>query len=461
MTASDSQIGATALLSKFAEGLTYSNLPSTTIHAARRAVVNILGCCLGGARHEIVEITSRALLPLGGAATATLLGHDKKTDLLTATLINCLSSAAYAFDDTHAETILHPSGAVATTLLALAETTPLSGEDFLLAFIAGIEISSRVSKAVSTSPATYDIGWSQTGIAAGLGAAAAAAKALGLDAHGIASAIGLAAIQSSGLRVAHGTMSSTLIVGHAGQCGLRAALLAQAGLGAPAKPLEGQHGFTQLFSSQPHLPYLTDNLGSSFEVESLTYKPYPYGIVVHPAIDGALEWLKTYGHNPDQIQNIQLHVHPNALALGSRRHPSTPLEAKVSLTHGTAAALVFSRAGLAEVDYPAITDTRVVRLRNLIHLQSDTGLSPESARLEVTLSNGTQQTVEISHCRGSIDNPMSDEDLTVKFLGQAQLCLSSQQASELADACWHVDTLPQVRSLVQLAQPKGNSQLGQ
>ncbi|AZG08232.1 MmgE/PrpD family protein [Pigmentiphaga sp. H8] len=451
MPSAHDQGGATARLAAFTWQLAFDRLPAPTVHAARRAIVNIVGCCLGGAGHETVQTVGNALLPLGGTGTATLIGSGRRTDPLTAALVNCLGSAAYAFDDTHSQTILHPSGAVATAVLALADERDLSGAQFVAAFVAGVEVASRASKAVATAPAACDIGWSQTGITAGIGAAAAAAKALGLDARGIEQAIGIAAIQSSGLRIAHGTMSSTYIFGHAGQCGLRAALLAQAGLGGPAASLEGAHGFLQLFSDHPHAPYLTDGLGTAFEVESLTYKPYPYGIVVHPAIDAALQWLSRHG-NVDAIRSIELQVHGNGLTLGARRHPTTPLEAKVSLCHGIAATLVFGRAGLAEVDLPAIGDARVARLREIIELAPGE-IAPEAARLTVGLADGARHTVEVSHCRGSIDNPMSDEDLTEKFMGQALLRLKPPQASALAGLCWRVDELAQVRELLASTRP--------
>jgi 2-methylcitrate dehydratase PrpD len=131
--------GATAKLTQFVHDARFADLLESTRHAATRALVNIIGCCLSGAKHEIVETAARALLPLAGAGTASLLGRVERTDVLTATLLNCLASAAYSFDDTHADTILHPSGAVATALLALAEQQPMSGEDFLLAFVLGVD----------------------------------------------------------------------------------------------------------------------------------------------------------------------------------------------------------------------------------------------------------------------------------------------------------------------------------
>ena len=106
--------------------------------AARRALVNIVGCCLSGANaRDRRDYGEGAAAARRGAATASLLGRTERTDALTATMLNCLASAAYSFDDTHAETILHPSSATATALLALSEQRPMTGEAFLVALRTG------------------------------------------------------------------------------------------------------------------------------------------------------------------------------------------------------------------------------------------------------------------------------------------------------------------------------------
>lgn len=445
--------GHTSELAAYVHGLELAVVPEAAQHAAKRALVNIVGCCVGGARHEIVETALRALLPFGGAPTSGLLGRSEQTDVLSASFFNALGSAAYSFDDTHAETILHPTGAVAAALLALAGQKPMAGDRFLLALIAGIEVACRVSKAISVAPAQGPIGWSQTGVAAGIGAAAGVAKAMGLQPRAIGWAIGHAVQQASGLRVAHGTMSATIIFGNAAQAGVRSALLAQQGVAGPAAPLEGHHGFAELFASEPHLPYLTEGLLAGFEVASLAYKPYPCGVVIHPAVDGAITWHRRHRVPSDPIASVRLRLHPSALALGYRRHPANPLEAKVSLYHWVAVALAFGRAGLAEGQQPVIDDPQVLRLRNAIEAEPDAQLGAEAAGLSVTCQSGRRSDEAIQHAKGSVANPMTDADLADKFRGQTGLLLNDTQSSRLLDACWKIEQCGNVAELARLAQP--------
>lgn len=446
-------LGLTATLSRYVQDLSLASVPGSARHAAKRAVVNIVGCCVGGARHKIVDTAAQALLPFGGQPTSGLLGRHERCDALTASMINGLSSAAYSFDDTHSQTILHPTGAVAAALLAFAGLRSMRGDEFLLALVAGVDVAARISKTVSVAPARGHIGWSQTGIAAGIGAAASVAKVMQLDARSIGWAIGHAVQQAAGLRVAHGTMSATMIFGNAAQSGLRSALLAQEGLEGPEAPLEGTYGFADLFSSVPHLAYLTESLGQGFEVESLAYKPYPCGVVIHPAVDAALAWNSRQQEPNDPVTSVRLRVHPSALALGFRRHPANALEAKVSLYHWVAAALAFGRAGLTEGEQAVIDDPQIVHLRNAIEVEQDEDLTAEAAKLVVTCASGRQSTEEIQVCKGSVANPMSDEDLHSKFFGQSRLVLTPSETSRLLDACWTIDESTDVTKLVSLAQP--------
>jgi 2-methylcitrate dehydratase PrpD len=299
-------------------------------------------------------------------------------------------------------------------------------------------------------PAEGDIGWSQTGVAAGIGAAAAAAKALGLDRQRTTWALAIAAQEACGFRAAHGSMAATLIFGHAAQSGLRAALLARQGLSAPQAALEGKFGFMSLFASRPHLPYLTEGLGTRFEVEALAYKPYPCGVVIHPALDAALAWRKQHS-DPSLVERVRLRVHPSAQELGFRRHPANVLEAKVSLFHWVAAALATGRAGLAEGQRACMDDAAVVRLRELIELQADAAMRADAAELAVALRDGREQDIAICPSKGSVANPMTDEDLSTKFRGQAAMTLAAAPAGQVLEACWNIDRLQDVAQVARMA----------
>ena len=152
---------ATAKLASWAVSLRYSHLPSEATQAAVRCFYNWAGCTVGGSQHPATTIAYTSLSPFFGNPTSSLLGHQGKsqTDAQHAALINGISSHVHDYDDTHLETIIHPTGPVASALLACAEWRgSVTGKDFILALVAGIEAECKVGLAVW--PKHYDIGWS-------------------------------------------------------------------------------------------------------------------------------------------------------------------------------------------------------------------------------------------------------------------------------------------------------------
>ena len=178
---SDADPQVTALLARFVLETSIEAIPENVRREGIRSLVNIIGCALGGSRHDAVNKAWAALQPFSGGEQVTLIGRSQRADALTAAFINTLSCSINSFDDTHAEAIVHPSGPVMTAVLAVAEMQPVTGAEALAAFMLGIEAVCRLSKAISVAPAYGDIAWSQTGVTCGVGAALATARLMQLD----------------------------------------------------------------------------------------------------------------------------------------------------------------------------------------------------------------------------------------------------------------------------------------
>ena len=244
--------------------------------------------------------------------------------MLNAAFINAMSSAAVAFNDTHFATVAHPTSPVAAALLALAERQPMTGVDFLHALILGIEIQCRIGNILFTPPAECNIGLSMAGLVGGIGAAVAAAKAMGLNETGIATALGHAANQAGGLRESHATMGSQFTPGHTARCGLMSTLLAARGFTCSDTMIEGEKGFGVSFGTQPNFDAAVEGLGKSFEITTLAYKPYPCGFVVHPVIDACLDLARDNTFNAEDIVRVELTVSPLAARLADRARTDRP-----------------------------------------------------------------------------------------------------------------------------------------
>ena len=424
--------GAAALIAGHVSAARIGDLPPEVVHEARRCFLNFVGCAAGGVDHDVVLAAHRALAPYAGPPVASLIGLGERTDPMLAAFVNGTSASAHSFDDTHAEAMVHASAPVCAAALAFAQERGSNGGEFLMAVALGVEVTCRLSKAISVAPAVGDICWYQTGITAGVGAAVATGKLLGLDAVQLRNAIGIAVAQASGIRILQGSMSMLMLAGHAAQCGMRASLLAQRGLESPSASIDGQHGFGEIYSTRAHLPWLTDDLGGRHEILSNAYKAYPCGVVLHPVVDACRDVAAQSALDPDAIESISVRVHPAALTLVDRPHPSSRTEGQVSLQHWSVMGLIADRLGLAQGMMPVLQDPGIAALRNKVHLLADEALRPDEAQVSVRLASGRTLTSPIR--RGC--TPMTDSMLTGKFCEQAGVVMPSNIVDNLAAAIW-------------------------
>jgi 2-methylcitrate dehydratase PrpD len=406
---------------------------------AARTLLNWVACAVGGSHSEAVNMTLSALSPFSGSAQASVFGRKERLDVLNATLVNGMSSHVFDFDDTHLRTIIHPAGPVASAILALAEYKPVSGRDFLYALTVGIETECRIGNAVY--PAHYDAGWHITGTAGVFGAAAAAGRLLGLNEQQMRWAIGLAAVQPVGLREMFGTMTKAFHPGRAAQNGLTAAFLASKNFNSSEQGLEGKFGWATTLSPKRNYAEITENLGKTWEASLNTYKPFPTGVPMHPAIDACIQLRNQYNLKPDQIERIELRVHSLALELNGIKTPQTGAETKYSVYHGAAVAVIYGVAGEKQFSDQAARDPVVTALRERVTATADSSLKEEQVRATVILKDGRRLERFIENAIGSVKNPMTDAMLEAKFLDLADGILSQSKARRLMDLCWKVETL--------------------
>ena len=316
----------TRQLARFVVASRWTELPREVRHEAKRALLNWLGCALGGCNDPAVDTALAGLREFAGPPQATVLGRRERLDILNAALVNAIGSNVLDFDDTHLRTVIHPTVPVAAAITALAEHVPVTGAQFLHAFVLGVEAECRIGLAVS--PEHYNAGWHITSTCGVFGAAAACGKLLKLDEQQMTWALGIAATQAAGLTAVHGSMSKCFNMGHAARNGLTAALLAQKGFTSSERGIEAPRGFAHVLSPRCDLNAIVDGLGHRWELLENAYKPYPCGIVGHPIIDGCLELRSAHGIAPDAIERIELRVHPLVMELMGNPAPRTGLEAQ-------------------------------------------------------------------------------------------------------------------------------------
>jgi len=445
----DAPPDATRVLARYVVTARPEEIPAPVVAEARRTMVNWVGCALGGARHETLDNAIAALAPFAGPPQATVLGRRERFDALTVSLMNGMSSHVLDFDDTHLKTVIHPAGPVAPAILALAERSQVSGRDLLHALILGAEVECRIGNAVY--PAHYDRGWHITGTAGVFGAAAACGKLLGLTEQQMIWALGLAATQPVGLRELFGSMTKSFHPGRASQNGFTAALLAAKNFTTADAALEGKNGWVHVVSTEVKWDEITGQLGERFELLLNTYKPFACGVVMHPTIDACLRLRAAHRLTADQIERIDLAVHPLVLELTGKRTPQTGLEGKFSIYFAAAVAIVAGAAGPKQFTDAMVRDPAIVGLRDRVVATVTPGIGEAQVRAAITLKDGRRVEQYIEHAVGSVEEPMSDASLDAKFLDLADGVLPAAQAREVLDLCRNVDSLPRAAELAKAA----------
>jgi 2-methylcitrate dehydratase PrpD len=420
------------------------SVPEDVRHEARRAIVNYLGCALGGSHDDAVDIAIRALGPYSGPPTASVLGRSDRLDPLHASLMNGISSHVYDFDDTTPKNYMHPTSPVASALFAYASANPVSGRDFMQAFITGFEAEMRIGNAVY--PSHYDVGWHITGTAGVFGAAAAIGRLLGLTLQQTIWNIGLAATQAAGIREMFGSMAKSFHPGRAAQNGYSAALLAQAGFTAGEHGLEGPRGFAAVQAAHYDLSKITAGLDLDYELRSNTYKPFPCGIVNHPTIDGAIQLHHEHHPAPESIAAVRLRVAPLVLDLCNQTNITKGLQGKFSVYHGAAIGLVRGKAGIQEYTDAAVNDPAIKYVRERATAVGDSSITEDQAHIEVELTNGDKLTRFVEKSLGNINRPLTDRQLEDKFRDQA-----GPRADSILAQCWQIDSLADVNDLIRAA----------
>ena len=414
--------GATEILAQFISQTTLAQVPASGQAKARDLIRDLLGVTARGARESAVKILGQVLPPGEDAGGVTLIGQAQRQDPLRAALVNGVAGHALDFDDTDQMMYGHPSVPVLPAALALAQSLEASGAALLEAYIIGVEVTTKLAYAMN--PGHYRLGWHSTCTQGTMGAAAAAAKLLGLSGDKLHWALALAASQAGGLQQNFGTMGKPFHAGKAASNGVLAALLAAKGFTGDRAILEAPLGYFHLFcAGQPvAMDQMLTRLGKPFEVDDpgVQVKKHPSCAFTHPAVDAALTIASRPGFSLERVQEVTGTIHSLADQILIHRQPRTGLEAKFSLEACLALALGRGKLSLEAFEDAALSQPAVARLlsRTQRQVQDPPGGVTDDfgpATVQVRFVDGEQDQARVDKARGTPANPMSQAELLEKY----------------------------------------------
>jgi 2-methylcitrate dehydratase PrpD len=439
----------TKALSEYIVNLKFLDLPKDVVEGTKLCFLDWLGVTLSGSKEPLTNILAAVAEEQGGKPQATLIGRKKKAPLLQAALINGGASHALDFDDVHLGMMGHPSAPVFPAILALGEWKKVSGEQFIAAFIAGFEAECRVSSIVY--PEHYLCGWHATGTIGHFGAAASCANLLGLSPAQTVYALGIAGTQSSGLKQVFGTMCKPFHAGKAAMNGMLAALLAQKGFTSSTDMLEGEKGFSKVFSTRMDPAKALERLGEDYSIREVVFKRHASCFETHPAIDAVLALKEEQGLTAEQVDSIYLNAFTIACDIAGKPNPQTGLEGKFSLAFCVALALADGNTGEPSFNDEKVRDPGLVALRDRVKIEPDASLSPSRAKIQIKTKDGRILEKYMDTLDLSKDREKMKRDLIRKFQDLSAPILGEKKTKKLISKVRRLDKISNLKTLTNLS----------
>jgi 2-methylcitrate dehydratase PrpD len=429
-------VTAAEVFADWALSLRLDDAPAATRHAAKRHLLDGIGCALAG---EAPHATALAV----GEPEATVLGTDRRAPAPLVALANGALVHALDYDDTHAAALVHATAAVLPTAFAIGEQVGADGAVVLTAAIAGYEVVTRLGMPVAHG--FHARGFHATSVCGVFASALIASKLMGLDARATTNALGIAGSVAAGSLEFLNTGSPTkqLHPGLAAMNGITAARLAAAGAEGPATIFEGPHGlYRSYLGHDVDAATLTDALGGRWETTRITIKPYPCCQLSHASLDA----LRAAGSfEPHDVDQIVFEVpHGVSAIVGDKRAPRTSYEGKFSLEYCAATLLCDGDLTVSsfEPDKLARADVLAFAARIAWNDRAFVGPPADAPGIcELRLRDGTLLRGEVAKSRGGPDLPLSDDEVLAKFLANGG-------QDVLADAIMRLEEQPSITEVL-------------
>ncbi len=450
----------TRQLAAFCSELRFDTIPAPVVTRIKWLILDNLGVIIGATPLEFSRRLARFAKGLGDREEASILGFGFRSSIRNAALVNGSLAETVEMQDGYTKGAYHPSCGTISAALAVAEWQRQDGRALLASIVAGYEIGNRVAEAIHPSHLTR--GFQPTGTVGTIGAAAAAAKTLGLDEEHTFNALGIAAFIlpiSTGDNLWGGYSVKPIHGGAAAKSGIESVLLAQ--LGLKAAPLEGdarvQKGFCRIVSDEPpRFEAMTDGLGERYTIGDVYVKPYASCRANQGAVEIALDLRTRYGLNHHNIEDVLIKTYDFA----AKRTGSviTDIDSpftlcQFSMPYAVANALMSGDVGLKQFTETAVKNPDIHAFAARIKVVADPELQKaylpaRPTAMEITLKDGTRLTGRVDFPKGDARNPMTEQELLAKFTDLTEDVLGTAQSRAVVDRVLDLEHLDSTETLI-------------
>lgn len=440
-------------LARFVTAIEYNDLSNEVIEKTKVLLLEQLGCQMAFATLPWSKAVYKYVRDKKGAREeSTVANYGLKTSTEDAAFANAVFSHGFEMDDDEPHSISHPGCIVVSSALATGEREMISGKALLTALAVGYDVMIRIGTATR---AMVSRGFHTTAAIGTFGSASATSKILKLNPDEVINALAISASESSGLGEYSETGGSVkrLHAGFAAQAGVKASLLAKMGLTGPPTAIEGKKGFCQAFADEYSLNEITEGLGKEFRILWTGNKPYSCCAAQHSTIDAVSQITQEHDFQPRDIEEITVTQMPRDVrAVGNIIEPQDIISAQFSGRFGVALRLIKGGNGFKEYSERNLKDPEILALAKRVKYVPDMGLNELAgdtapSKVTIKLKNGTIYEARVDYARGTVQNPMTKEELEDKFRGLASAVISDKQLENIIQTVRSLEELDNVCKL--------------
>jgi 2-methylcitrate dehydratase PrpD len=443
-------------LSTYMSEAASSKLPAEAVEKAKQHILDTFAAMISGADLPPGRVALNFAKAHSGEKVATVAASSIVCGPIEAAMANGMLAHSDETDDSHALSHCHPGCAMVPAALAAGEQFGIDGTRFLRAVTLGYDVGPRVTMTLGGLPYQMESHRSTHSVASTFGAAAAAACAAGLNAQQMRWVLDYASQQASGIvawqRDTDHIEKSLVFAGMPARNGVSAALLIQLGGTGVDDVFSGADNFLMAWAPKADPGTLIDKLGQRFEIMQTNIKKWTVGSPIQAPLDALVNIRKRHPFEADQVQKVVIRLATSeAKTVNNREMPD------ISLQHMVAVMLTDKTASFASAhDKPRMKEAGILRQRAKVELVPDEYLEKQypmrESIVEVTFSDGKKETERVNAVRGTIDNPMTREEVVEKSRDLMTPVLGAAVCAKLIETVLNIENVKNVRDLRPLLQ---------
>jgi 2-methylcitrate dehydratase PrpD len=443
-------------LSTYMSEAASSGLPPEVVEKTKQHILDTLAAMISGADLPPGRVALNFAKAHSGEKVATVAASNIVCGAIEAAMANGMLAHSDETDDSHALSHCHPGCAMVPAALAAGEQFGIDGTRFLRAVTLGYDVGPRVTMTLGGLPYQMESHRSTHSVASTFGAAAAAACAAGLNAQQMRWVLDYASQQASGIvawqRDTDHIEKSLVFAGMPARNGVTAALLIQLGGTGVDDVFSGADNFLMAYAPKADPGVLIDKLGQRFEVTQTNIKKWTVGSPIQAPLDALVNIRKRHPFEADQVQKVVIRLAASeAKTVNNREMPD------ISLQHMVAVMLTDRTASFASAhDKPRMQDAGILRQKAKVELVPDEYLEKQYPKresiVEVTFSDGKKETERVNDVRGTIDNPMTREEVVEKSRDLMTPVLGAAVCAKLIETVLNIESVKNIRDLRPLLQ---------